>query len=84
VSVRWWPGTVAAQPAPLQMRSSSAAFDEDRAKPIAQRILADPDVRHRLFPGVGHSVAVSVLLGPSLPPGGGRAGYYAGVNWLRS
>jgi hypothetical protein len=30
---------------------SSAAFDEDRAKPMAQRIVADPDVRQRLFPG---------------------------------
>jgi hypothetical protein len=31
---------------------SSAAFDEDRAKPMAERIVANDDVRHRLFPGV--------------------------------
>jgi hypothetical protein len=29
---------------------SSAAFDEDRAKPIAQKIVADSEVRRRLFP----------------------------------
>lgn len=29
---------------------SSAAFDEDRAKPMAQRIVADPQLRARLFP----------------------------------
>ena len=29
---------------------SSAAFDEDRAKPIALKIVDDPEVRRRLFP----------------------------------
>ncbi|OBK76302.1 hypothetical protein A5651_06765 [Mycobacterium sp. 1274761.0] len=31
---------------------SSAAFDEDRAKPIAQRVVTDADLRRRMFPGV--------------------------------
>ncbi|MGE2721733.1 AlbA family DNA-binding domain-containing protein [Mycolicibacterium celeriflavum] len=34
---------------------SSAAFDEDRAKPMAQRIVASADLRQRLFPSVPDS-----------------------------
>ncbi|AKK27336.1 helix-turn-helix domain-containing protein [Mycobacterium sp. EPa45] len=30
---------------------SSAAFNEDRATPVAQRIVSDADIRHRLIPG---------------------------------
>lgn len=40
---------------------SSAAFDEDRAKPIAQRIVADPDVRHRLFPSVNDGAIAKAI-----------------------
>lgn len=31
---------------------SSAAFDEDRAKPMAQRLVADASIRQRMLPGV--------------------------------
>jgi len=33
---------------------SSVAFDEDRAKPMAQRLVADASIRQRLLPGVGN------------------------------
>jgi Schlafen, AlbA_2 len=44
--------TVAAMEGSLQSAfyPSSAAFDEDRAKPIALKIVDDPEVRRRLFP----------------------------------
>ena len=40
---------------------SSAAFDEDRAKAMAQRIVADQDVRHRLFPGVDEATIAQAI-----------------------
>ncbi|MBW0016392.1 MAG: ATP-binding protein [Mycobacterium sp.] len=40
---------------------SSAAFDEDRAKAIAQRIVADPDARHRLFPNIDDAVVAKAI-----------------------
>jgi hypothetical protein len=40
---------------------SSAAFDEDRANPIAQRIVTDPNVRRQLFPGVDDgAIAIAI------------------------
>jgi Putative DNA-binding domain len=40
---------------------SSAAFDEDRAKAMAQRIVADQDVRHRLFPDVDEATIAQAI-----------------------
>lgn len=40
---------------------SAAAFDEDRAKPVAQKIVADPEMRHRLLPDLNEAeVAVAL------------------------
>lgn len=40
---------------------SSAAFDEDRAKPVAQKIVADPEMRHRLLPEVDDPAVADAL-----------------------
>jgi hypothetical protein len=40
---------------------SSAAFDEDRAKPVAQKIVADPEMRHRLLPDVDDPAVADAL-----------------------
>jgi Putative DNA-binding domain len=40
---------------------SSSAFDEGRAKPMAQRLVADANVRQRMLPGVADSeIAVAI------------------------
>jgi hypothetical protein len=40
---------------------SSAAFDENRAKPMAQRIVADADVRHKLIPEATDAEVASAM-----------------------
>ncbi|GFM20413.1 MULTISPECIES: helix-turn-helix domain-containing protein [Mycobacteriaceae] len=40
---------------------SSAAFDEDRAKPVAQKIVKDPEMRHRLLPDVDDPAVADAL-----------------------
>jgi hypothetical protein len=40
---------------------SSAAFDENRAKPIAQKIVADAAVRQRLFPNVSDAEIAAAI-----------------------
>lgn len=40
---------------------SSAAFDEDRAKLVAQKIVADPEMRHRLLPNVDDPAVADAL-----------------------
>ena len=40
---------------------SSAAFDEDRAKAMSQRIVADPEVRARLFPDVDDATIADAI-----------------------
>ena len=40
---------------------SSAAFDADRADPMAQRLVANQGVRRRMFPGVSDSVIAQAM-----------------------
>jgi len=41
---------------------SSAAFDEDRAKPMAQKIVADTGLRRRLFPAIDDSKIAAAIV----------------------
>ena len=41
--------------------TSSAAFDQDRAKPVAQKIANDPEMRHRLLPAVDDPAVADAL-----------------------
>lgn len=40
---------------------SSVAFDEDRAKPVAQKIANGPEMRHRLLPAVDDPAVADAL-----------------------
>lgn len=60
---------------------SSSAFDEDRAKPMAQRIVADSNVRRRMFPGVpeaGIAAAIDEMYSIAIRE---SASHYGGRWW---
>ncbi|WP_374158088.1 helix-turn-helix domain-containing protein [Mycobacterium sp. G7A2] len=55
---------------------SSVTFDENRAKPMAQRLVADANIRHRMLPGVADPKIASAIHDiynlAIQQPGGGR------------
>lgn len=60
---------------------SSAAFDEDRAKPMAQRIVASADIRQQLFPSVPDSRIAEAIAEIYKLAIGESASFYGGRWW---